>query len=151
MSNSELACTYACLILHDDGIPITVCVLFSLTSSRILIPTFCWCCRFRIFLLAVILGLFCFEVFGLECGAFLNSRMVFPLIVLVLRSRDCRLFRVSCAYLLFIFTFGPLLPGFILVLLIFLLVSNRSSPGILVLCSWHSECRLVRVLCPFCC
>ncbi|XP_059634447.1 large ribosomal subunit protein P1-like [Cornus florida] len=23
MSSSELACTYACLILHDDGIPVT--------------------------------------------------------------------------------------------------------------------------------
>jgi large subunit ribosomal protein LP1 len=33
MSNGELACTYACLILHDDGIPITADKIATLVKA----------------------------------------------------------------------------------------------------------------------
>ncbi|XP_024393952.1 large ribosomal subunit protein P1 isoform X2 [Physcomitrium patens] len=35
MSVSEAACTYACLILHDDGIPITIATLIKAANVQV--------------------------------------------------------------------------------------------------------------------
>lgn len=53
MSVPELACSYACIVLHDDGIPVTVrlqSLSASLTSADRLIwlVEICFCCPFNL-------------------------------------------------------------------------------------------------------
>ena len=151
MSNGELACTYACLILHDDGIPITVCLsLLSNLPPRVLIPTFVDFAASGFHCLPFIYGLFVsrFSAWNVEHSWF--PRMVFPLEIwfcgagivehLGFHALICCSFSLSvpCFQDLVWFCWSPFW------------CQTCFRPRSSVLCSWHSECRFVRVLCPLC-